>query len=70
MTASKLAKLTAVLCGSLCVPVALAHPGHEHSRGIMEGLLHAAATEWAAALMLLVLTVVAGYTYARKACKA
>jgi len=67
MTARKLSKLIAVLCGSLYLPVALAHPGHEHSQGIVERLLHAIQTDWLAPLVLLVLLSLAGYFYVRKA---
>ena len=65
MTAHKLSRLIAVLCGSVYVPAALAHPGHEHSQGIVEGLLHAVQTEWLAPVVLLVLLGVAGYLYVR-----
>jgi len=69
MTATKLSKLIAALCGSAYLPVALAHPGHEHSQGIAERVLHAVQTEWLAPLVLLVLSLIAGYLYARKAGK-
>ena len=69
MTANKLSKLIAVLCGLAYLPVASAHPGHEHSQGIAERLLHAFQTEWLAPLLLLVLAVIAGYLYVRKAGK-
>lgn len=68
MTASKAARLMAVLCGTLSAPVVLAHPGHQHNGGIVEGLLHLMESGWAVPLLLLpVLTVVAGYLYVRKA---
>jgi hypothetical protein len=51
------------------LPVALAHPGHEHSQGIAERFLHAVQTEWLAPLLLLVLSLIAGYLYAGKAGK-
>lgn len=69
MTANKLSKLIGVLCGSAYLPVASAHPGHEHSQGILERLLHAAGTEWLAPLLLLALVVTVGYWYVRKAGK-
>ena len=69
MTANKLSKLIAVLCGSAYLPVSLAHPGHEHSQGIAERLLHAVQTEWLAPAVLLVLLGLAGYFCARKADK-
>jgi hypothetical protein len=69
MTANKLSKLIAVLCGSAYLPVSLAHPGHEHSQGIAERLLHAVQTEWLAPVVLLVLLGVAGYLYVRTAGK-
>jgi hypothetical protein len=69
MTANRPSKLISVLCGSVYGSVALAHPGHEHSQGIVERLLHAAGTEWLAPLLLLVLVVTVGYLYARKAGK-
>ena len=65
MTATKLSKLIAALCGSAYLPVALAHPGHEHSQGIAERVLHAVQTEWLAPVVLLVLLGVAGYLYVR-----
>ena len=69
MTAGKLAGLIATVCGSAYGPFALAHPGHEHSQGIAERWLHAMQTEWLVPLLLLVLALVAGYLYARKAGK-
>ena len=69
MTGNKLSKLIAVLCGSAYLPVALAHPGHEHSQAIMERLLHAVETEWLAPIVLLVSLGLAGYFYARMADK-
>lgn len=66
MTTSKAAKLLAVLGGSWSVPVALAHPGHEHGPGLLEGLLHALESEWRAALLLLALSLVAGCLYIGK----
>jgi len=69
MTASKLSKLIAAFCGSAYLPVALAHPGHEHSQGIAERFLHAVQTEWLAPLVLLVLLALARYFYVRKADK-
>jgi len=69
MTASKLSKLIAVFCGSAYLPVALAHPGHEHSQGIAERVLHAVQTEWLAPVVLLLFIGLAGYFYARMADK-
>ena len=69
MTAGKLAGLIATVCGSAYGPFALAHPGHEHSQGIAERVLHAVQTEWLAPLVLLVLLALARYFYVRKAGK-
>jgi len=66
MTSNKLSKLITLFCGSVFVPAALAHPGHEHSQGIAERLLHAVQTEWLAPLLLLVLSLIAGYLYVKK----
>lgn len=67
MTAGKLAGLIATVCGSAYGPFALAHPGHEHSQGIAERLLHAVQTEWLA--LLLVAGLIAGYLFVKKADK-
>ena len=69
MTANKLSKLIAVLCGSAYLPISLAHPDHEHSQSIAERLLHAVQTEWLAPVVLLVLLGLAGHLYVRKAGK-
>jgi hypothetical protein len=69
MTASKLSKLIAILCGSAYMPIALAHPGHQHSQGIAERLLHAVQTEWLAPLLLLIAVLIAGYLSVKKAGK-
>ena len=70
MTASKLSKLIAILCGSAYMPIALAHPGHQHSQGLAERLLHAVQTEWLAPLLLLLVAVlIAGYLSVKKAGK-
>jgi len=69
MTASKLSKLFAVFCGSAYLPVALAHPGHEHSPAMADRLLHAVQTDWLAPVVLLLLLGLAGYFYARMADK-
>jgi len=66
MSTNKLSKLIAMFCGSAFVPAALAHPGHEHSQGIAERLLHAVQTGWLAPLLLLVLSLIAGYLYIKK----
>jgi len=68
MTTSKLSKLITMFFGSAFVPAALAHPGHEHSQGIAESLLHSVQTGgWPAPLLLLVVSLIAGYLYAKKA---
>jgi hypothetical protein len=69
MTASRLSKLITILCGSVYMPIALAHPGHEHSHGIAERLLHAVQTEWLVPLLLLVAVLIAGYLSVKKAGK-
>ena len=66
MTTNRLSKLIAMFCGSVYLPVALAHPGHEHSQGIAERLLHAVQTEWLAPLLLLVPSLIVGYLYVKK----
>jgi len=67
MTTSKLSKLITMFFGSAFVPAAQAHPGHEHSQGIAESLLHSVQTGWLAPLLLLVVSLIAGYLYAKKA---
>jgi hypothetical protein len=67
MTANKLSKLIAALCASVYLPVALAHPGHEHSQRIVERLLHAVETEWLVPILLVLAVIIAGYWYVRKA---
>ena len=69
MKTNTLSKLIAVLCGSLYLPIVLAHPGHQHSKGITESLLHTVQTEWPAAVVSLVLLGLAGYFYGRKSDK-
>ena len=66
MTTNRLSKLTAMFCGWLYLPVASAHPGHDHSLGVAERLLHAVQTEWLAALVLLVPSLIVGYLYFKK----
>ena len=69
MTASKLSKLVAILCCSAYMPIALAHPGHQHSQGIAERVLHAVQTEWLVPLLLLVAVLITGYLSVKKAGK-
>ncbi len=69
MKTNKLSRLIAMFCGPAYLPVASAHPGHEHSQAIAERLLHAVQTEWLAPVVLLVLLGVAGYLYVRTAGK-
>lgn len=53
-------KLAALVSGTVCVPSAWAHPGHEHSPELLAYLVHS-VTSWGPLLIVLVLAVAAGF---------
>lgn len=55
-------KLTALVSGAAWVPGAWAHPGHEHSPGLLAYLVHS-VTGWGPLLIVLVVAAAAGYRW-------
>ncbi len=53
-------KLATLAAGAALVPSAWAHPGHEHSPGVLAYLVHSVAS-WGPLLIVLVIAVATGY---------
>ena len=59
----KASKLIVFISALVFIPETYAHPGHAHSHGFMERVLHAAQTEWLAPLLVVILIGIAAYAY-------
>ena len=66
MKANRLIRLIALLPGLMGATAAWSHPGHQHSQGFAEALLHSVQTEWLAPVVVPLLLALAAYLYVRK----
>ena len=61
----KIPRLVVLVCSLLPLPVALAHPGHEHAQGWLSRVAHA-PIGWDQLLLLIAVAMVAVYLFIAK----
>jgi transposase InsO family protein len=66
MKANRPIRLIALFPALMGATAAWSHPGHQHSQGFAEALLHSVQTEWLAPVVVPLLLALAAYLYARK----
>ena len=66
MKANRLIRLIALFPALMGAGAAWSHPGHQHSQGFAETLLHSVQTEWLAPIVVPLLLALAAYLYVRK----